>query len=76
MPKDILGGGFVDYDTNTCINAILWNLSLNSTKPPPKMSLGNSQNDQFQKIYWGADLVLIHRILANITLYLHARMPY
>ena len=40
MPKDILGGGFVDYDTNTSINAILRNLNLNSMKPPPKMSLG------------------------------------
>ena len=51
MPKDILGGGFVDYDTNTCINAMLQNLNLDSTKPPPKMSLGISQNEQFQTIY-------------------------
>ena len=51
MPKDILGGAFVDYDTNTCINAILQNLNLNSTKPPPKISLGISQNDQYQMIY-------------------------
>ena len=57
MPKDILGGGFVDYDTNTCINAILWNLGLNSTKPSPKMSLGISWNDQFQTIYWEGNLV-------------------
>ena len=48
MLKDILGGGFVDYDTNTCINAILRNLDLNSTKPPPSMSLGIHQNDQYQ----------------------------
>ena len=48
VPKDILGGDFVDYETNTCIiNAILRNLNLNSTKPPPKMSLGISRNDQF-----------------------------
>ena len=42
MPTDILGGGFVDYDVNTCINAILRNLNSNLTKPPPKMSLGIS----------------------------------
>ena len=47
MHKDILGEGFVDYDTNTYINAILQILNLNSTKPPPKMSLGISRNDQF-----------------------------
>ena len=47
MPKDILGGGFVDYDTNTNINTILQNLNSDSTKSPPKMSLGISQNDQF-----------------------------
>ena len=51
MPKDILGRGFVDYDTNTYIHAILRNLNLNSIKPPPKMSLGISQNDQFQTIF-------------------------
>ena len=53
MPKDILSGGFVDYYTNTCINAIFRNQNSNSTKPLPKMSLGNSQNHQFQTIYWG-----------------------
>ena len=46
MLKDILGGAFVDYDKNTWTNAILQNLSLDSTKAPPKMSLGISQNDQ------------------------------
>ena len=51
MSKDILVGGFVDYDTNTYIHAILQNLNLNSTKPPPKMSLGISRNDQFQIIF-------------------------
>ena len=51
VPKDILGGIFVDYETNTCINAILQNINLSSTKPPPKMSLGITQNDQFQIIY-------------------------
>ena len=51
MPKVILGGGFVENDTNTCINAILRHLNLNSTKPPPKMSLGISRNDQFQTMY-------------------------
>ena len=49
MPKDISGGGFVDYETNTCIKANLRNLKSKSIKPPPKMSLGISQNDQFQK---------------------------
>ena len=44
------GGGFIDYETKTCINAILQNLNLYSTKPPPKMSLGISQNDHFQVI--------------------------
>ena len=48
MPKDILGGGFVDYDTNTRIDAILRNLNLNSTKLLPSMSLDISRNDQFQ----------------------------
>ena len=57
MPEEILGGGFVDYDTNTCINAMLQNLNLDSTKPPPRMSLGISWNEQFQTIYWGGDLV-------------------
>ena len=47
IPKDILGGGFVEYDTNTWINAILQSLNLYSSKPPPKMSLGISQNEQF-----------------------------
>ena len=47
MSKDILGGSFVDYETNSYINAILQNLNLNSTKPPPKMSLGISQNEYF-----------------------------
>ena len=51
VPKDVLGGGFVDYETNTCINEILRNLNLSSTKPPPKMSLGIGRNDQFQTIY-------------------------
>ena len=43
--EDISGGGFVDYDTNTSINTILQNLNMNSTNPPPKMSLDISQND-------------------------------
>ena len=38
MSKDILGGGFVDFDRNTCINAILRNLNLNSTKPKSTIS--------------------------------------
>ena len=66
MPKDILCGGFVDYDTNTYIHAILQNLNLNSTKPPPKMSLGISWNDQFQIIFWGGDLI-IYGILVCIA---------
>ena len=33
---DVLGGGFVDYDSNTYINAIFKSLNLNSTKPLPK----------------------------------------
>ena len=48
MPKDILGGGFVHYDTNTFINAIMQNLNLNSTKTPPSTSLGINPYDQFQ----------------------------
>ena len=28
MPNDISGGGFVDYETNTCIKANLRNLKL------------------------------------------------
>ena len=48
MPKDILGGGFLDYDTNTYINAILQYLNLNSTKPPPKKSLDISQIINFR----------------------------
>ena len=28
MPKGNLDGGFFDYETNTCINAILLNLNL------------------------------------------------
>ena len=51
MPMNILVGGFVDYNTNTNINAILRNLNMNSTKTPPKMSLGIGRNDQFQTIY-------------------------
>ena len=49
MSKDILGRSFFEYDKNTCIYAILQNLNMNSMKPPPIMSLGISQNDQFQK---------------------------
>ena len=46
MPKDNLGGGAVDYETNTCIKA---NCEISkSTKPPPKMSLGISRNERFQ----------------------------
>ena len=56
MPKHILGGGFVDYDTNTCISLILQNINLNSTKPPPKIFFGISWNDKFQAMYWGGDL--------------------
>ena len=48
MPRDILGGGFVDNETNTCVNTSLGNLSLNLTKPPAITSLGISPNDQFQ----------------------------
>ena len=51
IPKDILGDGFVDYETNTCINAILQNFNLNPIKPPPNMSLGISRNGQFQTIH-------------------------
>ena len=51
MPKDILDGGFVDYEANTCINTSFGNLNLNSTKSPPKTSLDNSRNDQSQTIY-------------------------
>ena len=58
MAYDILGGCFVDYGTNTCINGNLRNLNLNSTKPPPKMSLGISRNDQFQTIYQESYLVI------------------
>ena len=58
MARNILGRGFIDYDANTRINTILQNLNLNSTKPTPKMSLGISQNDQFQTIYWGGDQVI------------------
>ena len=46
MLKDILGEGFVAYDTNTCINTMLWNLNLDSTKSSPRMSLGISRNEQ------------------------------
>ena len=48
MPKDISGGGFVDYETNTCIKANCEISNSKSTKPPPKMSLGISQNERFQ----------------------------
>ena len=48
LPKNILGGGFVDNETNTYINVILHNLNSNSTKPPPKMFLGTSRNEEFQ----------------------------
>ena len=64
MPRDILGGGFVDNETNTCINTSLGNLSLNLTKPPPITSLGISPNDQFQIKYLGGDLI-IHSILRD-----------
>ena len=47
MPNDISGGSFDDYKINTCINAILQNLHLQSTKPLPEVTLGISQNDQF-----------------------------
>ena len=45
MPKDVFGGGSVDYDTNACINAILQNLNLDSSKSSPRMYLGVSRND-------------------------------
>ena len=45
ISKDMLRGGFVDYNKNAFINAMLKNL--NSTKHPPRMSLGISQNEQF-----------------------------
>ena len=48
MPKDISGGGFVDYETNTYINTNCEISSSKSTKPPPKMSLGISRNERFQ----------------------------
>ena len=50
MPKDISGGGFVDYETNTCIKANCEISNSKSTKPPPEMSLGISQNERFQMI--------------------------
>ena len=50
MPKDILGGGFVDYETNTCIKVNCEISKSKSTKPPPKMSLDISQNERFQTI--------------------------
>ena len=49
MPKDISGGGFVDYETKTCIKANYEISNSKSTKPPPEMSLGGiSQNERFQ----------------------------
>ena len=65
MPKDISGVGFVDYETNTCMKANCEISHSKSTKPPPKMSLGISRNDQFLMIYWGEDLV-IYSILAPL----------
>ena len=47
-PKDISGGGFFDYETNTCIKAKCKISNSKSTKPPPKMSLGISRNERFQ----------------------------
>ena len=52
IPKDISGGVLlIMKQLSTYIDAILRNLNLNSIKPPPKMSLGISQNDQFQTIF-------------------------
>ena len=48
MPKDISGGGFVDYETNTFIKANCEISSSKSTKLPPEMSLGISRNERFQ----------------------------
>ena len=48
MPKDISGGGLVDFETNTCIKANCEISNSKSTKPPTKMSLGISQNERFQ----------------------------
>jgi hypothetical protein len=49
MPKDISGGGFVDYKTNTCIKANCEISNSKSTKPPPEMSFGmmNRVNERF-----------------------------
>ena len=58
VPKDILGRGFVDYETNIFIIASLLNLNSNSTKPSPKILLGISRNDQFQTMYQRGDLVI------------------
>ena len=35
--EDISGGGFVDYETNTCIKADCKISNSKSTKPPPEM---------------------------------------
>ena len=44
MPKDDLGGSFIDYET---IKAYCEISNSKSTKPPPEMSLGISQNERF-----------------------------
>ena len=65
MPKDTLGGGFVDYNTNTTIKAILRNLKLKVIKPLPEISVGIWPNDQHPSKDWKGDLTISQNLRFN-----------